>query len=318
MGKIMSKISQKKKSELIGSILLLAVFALPVLALAGQDKKIYVDANASGTENGSSEHPYKTIGKALDKADDNTEIHIAAGTYKENIEIPKGVKVYGSDKNDVIIQGKNDNEPVVVMKNKTKINKVTIKKGKHGIKVKEDSKVSIIKCVIKDNDKDGIRISGGKADKKKEVSITDSVIKNNGRTGIFSETRRIVIMDNEIIDNESDGIDLATGTSAWVRGNTIKNNDGSGMKLALDSSNIWTKSNTYYGNSREGVEVNAFGKAGKIDLNKSKFYKNGRYGIARIQRGNFSSSIWNGFTVQSNNKYWLNKIGDLSRVIKIF
>ena|SRR3989344_2734678 len=318
MGKIMSKISQKKKSEIISSILLLAVFVLPVLVLAGQDKKIYVDANASGAENGSSEHPYKTIGKALDKSDDDTEIHIAAGVYKENIEIPKGVEIYGSDREDVIIQGKNDDKPVVEMKNKTKINKVTIKKGKHGIKVKEDSKVSIIKCVIKDNDKDGIRISGGKADKKKEVSITNSVIKNNGRTGIFSETRRIVIMDNEIIDNESDGIDLAAGTSAWIQENTIKNNDGSGMKLTLDSSNIWTKNNTYYGNEREGVEVNGFGKVGRIDLNKSKFYKNERYGVARVQRGNFSASIWNGFTVQSNSKYWLNKIGDLSRIIRIF
>lgn len=317
MKKIMSKISQKKRNEIIGSILLLVVFVLPVLVLARQDEKIYVDAEASGAEDGSSGHPYKTIGKALNKADDNTEIHIAAGTYKENIEIPKGVEVYGSDKNDVIIQAKNDDEPVVVMKNKTKINKVTIKKGKHGIKVKEDSRASIIKCVIKDNDKDGIRISGGKADKKKEVSITDSVIKNNGRTGIFSETRRIVIMDNEITDNESDGIDLAAGTSAWIRGNLVKNNDGSGMKLILDSSNIWTKNNTYYGNEREGVEVNGFGKAGRIDLNKSKFYKNERYGIAKVQRGNFSSSIWNGFTVQNNNKYWMNKIGDISKIIFI-
>ena len=90
------------------------------------------------------------------------------------------------------------------------------------------------------------------------------------------------------------------------------------MKLSLDSSNMWTKNNTYYGNGREGVEVSGFGKAGRIDLNKSKFHKNERYGIARVQRGNFSSSIWNGFTVQGSNQYWLNKIGDLSKVIRIF
>lgn len=307
-----------KKAEIIGSLILLAVFILPVFLFAGGCKKIYVDDDASGKQDGSSKHPYKTIGAALKKADEDDEVHILPGYYRENIEIPKEVEVYGSDEDQVIIEAKDDDEPVVKMKHKTEINKVTVKKGKYGIEVGRNDRASIIECVIKDNDRDGIKIKEGEIQDKYKVSITESLIKDNGKSGIYSQKRRIILIDNEISDNNNDGVDLAAGSKAWIDGNRLKDNDGSGLKLVLDGSEIWTKNNTYYGNEREGAEINAYGGTGRIDFNKSKFYKNGRYGIARVQRGNFTLNVWQGVTIQADSLFWENGIGNVSEAIKIF
>lgn len=311
-------LNSARKAEIIGSLLLLAVFILPFFLFASGCKKIYVDDNASGNQDGSSGHPYKTISAALKKADKNDEVHILPGFYKENIEIPEEVEVYGSDEDKVIIEAKDDNEPVVKMKHKTKIDKVTVKKGEYGIEVGKNDRASIIECVIKDNDRDGIKIKEGEIQDKYKVSVTESLIENNGKSGIYSQKRRIILIDNEILGNDRDGVDLEAGSKAWIEGNRMKDNDGSGLKLVLDRSEIWTKNNTYYDNRREGVEINAFGGTGRIDLNKSKFYKNGRYGITRVQRGKFALDVWRGVTIQANNLFWENKIGNISEVIKIF
>lgn len=308
----------KQKMEIVGSVILLMIFVVPFLTFAGSRKNIYVDGSKTGTENGSESKPYHTISEALVHADDNTDVHVAKGTYKDNIEIPKGVKIFGSDADEVIIQAKDDDKVVVSMKNDTEINKITVEKGKNGVWVKEDAKVSIIDCIIKNNDSDGIKIGKGKVENKKKVSITDSQIIDNGKDGIYSQKRRLVLINNEVSGNNNDGVNIAAGSSAWIEKNGIKDNDGSGLKLVLDGSDIWTKNNSIRNNDREGIEINAFGAAGRIDINKSKIVDNKRFGIARVQRANFSSGIWNGVTVQSNTVYDLNKSGTISPVIRIY
>ncbi|TSC94859.1 MAG: S-layer protein [Candidatus Berkelbacteria bacterium Athens1014_28] len=305
-----------RKREAFASLILLAVLVLPFFSFAGTSK-IYVDDSASGTQNGSVHHPYKTITKALEKANDDDEIHIASGTYKENIKISNRVKVFGSGMDKVTIIARDDSKEVVDMHGKSEINGVTIRGGKYGIEVDKDSKASIIECRILDNDKDGISIESGKVNDKYKVSIVESKIEKNGRAGIFSQKRRLVIIDNEIRENESDGIDIEKGSSVWIADNEVKDNEGSGLRVVLDGSEIWTKKNTFYNNHREGIEINAYGQAGRVDINKSKLYKNDRNGIAKIQRGDFPVSIWDGATVQSNNLFWENKLTNVTDAIRV-
>ena len=59
------------------------------------------------------------------------------------------------------------------------------------------------------------------------------------------------------------------------------------------------------------MEVNAYGGSGRIDINKSKFYKNEKYGIVKVKRGDFSNSILNGLTIQSDVIFWENKQGNI-------
>lgn len=303
--------------EILGSLILAAIFVLPVLSLAGDEDKLYVDDNASGQEDGSIKHPYKTIAQALKKADRDSEVHILPGSYEENIEIPEGVEVFGSDKNSVVIKAEDDGAATVTMKHKSSIDNVTIKDGRYGIKVGTNDRASITECIIKDNKKDGINIKAGEVAEKRKVTISESEIYHNGQAGIYAEKRRLVMVDNEIRDNDSDGIDLQAGTSAWIGGNRLKNNAGSGLKIVLDKAKIWTKNNTYRDNEREGIEVNAYGAAGRIDINKSKFDNNDRYGIARILRGGAAETVFGGLTLQSNNVFTENKVGNISPTIRL-
>ncbi len=313
---IKSLLEASKLAEIAGALTLMALFALPFLLFAGSDK-IYVDDGASGTQNGSSNHPYKTISKALDEAGDGDEIHVRNGEYKENIHLREGRELYGQSKDGVVIKADDDDYEVVDLDHDTEINKVTIRGGKYGVRVGSNERASIVDCVIKDNDEDGVLLEESKTDDKYKVSITDSVIKDNGRDGIYSAKRRLILIDTEVVDNESDGVDIEASSRVWLEKNKLKNNDGSGLKLTLDGSEIWTDDNSFSENKREGVEVNAYGGTGRIDLHDSSIHDNDRWGIAKVQRGNFSSSIWSGLTIREDNRIYDNAIGTTSGIIVV-
>ncbi len=315
MSKIKAFLSQKKIAELFASLILISVFILPALSLAS-DKKIYVDSKASGASDGSVSHPYKTINEALKNAKKDTEIHIAKGTYEESFTLKEGVEIYGEDRDEVIIKSPKKKYAVVTMGKNTRIDGVTIRDGKYGILVKDDGKVTIVDCVIKNNEK-GILIHDAEVKKSKEVSITDSLIEKNDKEGIYAEARRVVLINNQIKNNEGDGVLFLAGVSAWINKTTISHNDKSGMKLTLDRADVWVKKSRFSSNDREGVEINAYGAYGKVDFNDSKFLYNGRWGIAKVQRGNFSYNLWKGVTIQSNNLLSDNGSGNVSPVIKI-
>jgi hypothetical protein len=312
----MNQYSQKQVNylKLGGVLVLFAIFVIPFLSFAGNKKDIYVDDSASSSnENGSASHPFNTIKEALknaEKSDKKVEIHVSNGVYHENIDVPSNTKIFGENKDKTIIEGDND-EPAVKLNHKTEINKVTITGGAYGVVVDNNDRASIVKCVIKDNDKDGIKIKSANVEDKYLVSITETEIYDNGRSGIYSEKRKLSIIDNFIYGNDGDGIDIVGGSSAWIAENKMKENDKSGMKLTLDGASIWTKNNTYYENKREGLEVNTYGVSGRIDINKSKFYKNKHYGVAKVNRNSSPSSVWRGLTIQADVVFWENELGNI-------
>ncbi|TAK95176.1 DUF1565 domain-containing protein [Patescibacteria group bacterium] len=318
MSTIKAYLGQKLVKEIIGSLLLVAIIALPVLTFAKHGKNIYVDDSASGSEDGSSSHPYKTIGQALKKAHGGDEVHVSSGTYKENIILKEDVKLYGSGRDKVTIKAHDDDSTVVSMEDGSKLNGVKVTGGNNGIEVERDAKVSITKCTIEDNDRDGIRIrSHKKIDDDHAVTIDHVIVRDNGKAGIYSDPHRVVVTESDIRSNHKDGIILASGVSAWLGDNEVKSNGGSGFVAVLDYSNILTSGNSFGDNKREGIQISAYGAAGRIDIKNSKVHGNNRYGIARVERANVANSRWNNFTVQSNVTYWDNSFGNLSPIINV-
>ncbi|KKR19883.1 MAG: hypothetical protein UT50_C0027G0010 [Candidatus Moranbacteria bacterium GW2011_GWA2_39_41] len=309
---------QANKAKLIVAILaVVVIIAVPSLVLSSHKSKIYVDANAKNTQDGSIDHPYKTIGQAMKAVKGKAEIHVAKGLYKENVKMKDKVSIFGASEDSVIIEAKDRDEAVVTMEDETVLNKVTVKNGTYGVKVDDDAKASIIKCVIKNNKKDGIYIKADGIKKSKMVSISKNEIKNNNAAGIYSGKRRLSISENEITDNDGDGIDIEKGASAWIADNKISSNDKSGMKLRVDGSDIWTKSNSIRKNNREGIEISFNGAVGRIDIAKSKIIDNDRYGIARVQKfAGINNSVWNKYvTFNNKNTIESNKSGSVSAVI---
>lgn len=301
------------------ALLVAILIVAPFLVASSSKNKLFVDDNASGTQDGSVEHPFKTINKALDKAGKNTEIHVSNGNYRENITLDKNIKLFGESENGVVIKAKDEGNSTVIMSDDSKINKVTVKGGATGIKVKNDAKVSIIKVTIKENDRDGIYVEDGDVTDKKMVSISQCTIKDNGWGGIYSHKRRLSIVDNEIRSNGSEGIDIEAGASAWIADNKINENDGTGMKLRIDGSNIWTKNNAFRDNGKEGMEISFFGRAGRINIERVKLVGNHKYGVARIQGIKWvanNAGLWNKYlTYGVKNYFFENRLGDISPVI---
>ena len=296
-------IKSNKLLEMLVALLLVMVFVLPLLSFASSKGDIYVDANASGKEDGSKEFPFHTISSALDAANGDADLHLANGTYHENIEISKGVSVFGESRENVVIEAASNNKPAVTMKDKTRIDKVTVRFGKTGIKIEGDGKIAVVNVIVEKSKNDGISIEDAKVNKQNLVGITDSLIRNNKRAGIFSQERKLSLINNEIKDNEKDGVVLQSGADAWIKGNEFTNNDGVGLRAELDESNIWTIKNTYKRNEKGGVLIDSFGKAGRIDIAKSKFTDNANYAIVRLAHNGSTGKVWNGFTVNSNNTF---------------
>jgi len=314
-----AKMSQIKRFALILSLMILV--SLPAFSFSSKRHDLYVDDSNHGSEDGSQAHPYNTINEAMDVSNSKTDIHVAKGFYKENIEINKGVRLYGEDKDDVVIEARTSKKhPTIYMRDDTVIDKVTIKKGKYGISVAEDAKASIIKCVIKDSERDGIYINKGKIKDSRLVSISESIIRDNDGGGIYSAQRKLSIINSQIKDNGGDGLDIEAGASVWMNKNEITGNKKSGMKLRIDNSNIWTKKNKIAHNGREGIEVNFYGGAGRIDIKDSSIFQNGKYGVARVQRTIFGNnwSRWNSqLTFSGVNNIGENQAGNISGIFLI-
>jgi hypothetical protein len=309
------RIFGSKKALFGGIVGLLAVAVLlPVFAF-GDVKVIFVDEDASGTQNGSKENPYKTISEALDHATKGSEVHIASGEYKESITIPKGVEVYGKkgDRGKVIING-GTSKPTVTMKYDSELNHVTVKDGRNGIYVDDDARAKIYDVVVKGAEKDGIRIESASTNKKERVIIDHVVSEKNGKSGLYTKKRDVVVLSSEFTENGTDGAVFAQGVKAWIEKSVFNDNKGSGAIMTADESSIWTKKNQFRRNGREGVELNGYGTIGSIGLKTSKFVDNGRYGVAVVARSAAGQNVWKSLTREQNEE-WGNRLGGVSKVV---
>lgn len=317
----MQKIGKFGFSEIGVSLFVLAVIALPFFGFARGGDKIYVNEDTSGTQNGSSSHPYKTIWQGLDKAHDGDEVIVAKGTYKERITLPKGVKLSGAGKGKTIIKSsERSDDPVINMKDGSKVWGITVKDGEVGIYVRQGAKVDIIDSDIRENRHEGIIIENGERTDKEKVSIVNCEVKDNGWSGIYSKKRKVVIMESGIKNNGRNGVVFESGVRAWIDNNSISENKGSGLVMNLDGADVTIASkNTFRKNGREGVEVSSFGMTGSLDVRKSRLSENGRYGVARISKiANISPSVWSGLVVEGNNTFFGNGLGDVSSLVRGF
>ncbi|QQS20486.1 MAG: right-handed parallel beta-helix repeat-containing protein [Candidatus Moraniibacteriota bacterium] len=302
------------------TLLLIAVVALPFFGFAKGGDKIYVDKDASGTQNGSSKHPYKTISQATKKADKGDEVVVSSGTYKERVTLPRGVKLSGSGKTKTIIKSDDKEDAVIEMKDNSKVWGVTVEDGRMGIYVTENAKAEIIEVRVRNNRRDGIFIENGERTDKERVSIVKSEITGNGWSGVYSQKRKLVVSDSSIQSNKRNGIMLAAGTRAWIDDNAISGNDYSGMALTLDGSDITVASkNSIRKNGREGIEVSGFGATGSIVVKKTRIAENDHYGVARLSKAkNMPASLWNGLVLQKDILFSGNAAGNISPIARAF
>lgn len=300
-------------------VAVLVVFSLPFFAIGGSYNELYVDADASGKEDGSKDYPFDTISEAVALVDDNdgTRIYVAEGEYEDNFNIPEDAQVIGAGQDKTIIKADDDDEAVVFMEHGTKLFDVTVKDGKQGILIKKDSRAEVNGVISKDNEDEGIFIEGAGTHKERfSARIIKSTIKDNGRSGIYGQDREIVVVDSVIKDNDGNGITLGKKTKLWLEDTHIYNNDKSGLSYTLDKSDVFVIDAEFEDNGREGVEINSYGEEGYTKIDNTKFEDNGRYGVARVQRTN-AGNPWGDVEFKVND-FISNEKGEISHIIYIF
>jgi parallel beta-helix repeat protein len=92
------KMKRKVLALTVISVLILSLFLAAVIPVAAALTTLYVDdSNVSGTEDGTSAHPYNTIQEALPSLRQANTIIVAAGSYTENIYVNKQLTIRSAD-----------------------------------------------------------------------------------------------------------------------------------------------------------------------------------------------------------------------------
>lgn len=310
---------EKNKSiilAVLATLIVLSIVTAPRLMAKGT---VFVDDDASGTMDGSEEHPFDKIQDAIDKASEkDRNVFIYNGNYKENLDLWSDIELVGEERGKVVIKAKNDDEPVILMYDETEIHNLVLREGRNGARVKRGAKATIANCDIIDNDKDGIKARESKTNNRQKLEVYDSYIAENGENGIYTERKKVYLGDNLIENNDKDGIELAAGSEGTIKNSRIKKNNGDGIKLFVSDSEIKVDGVTIRENERDGIEVRSNGGEGFVNIEDCKFNENDRWAIARIVTVPYPKTNWDTVVMITNPTFIESVIGNISPAIKIF
>lgn len=195
---------------------------------------VHVDGRNAGSENGSEAGPYRTLGAAVKAAKKGDRIKIAAGSYRENVDVrgkslvfeggfpgaPAETYAGGGNgnfaqsdpkANETTLHG-NANAPVILAEGtiETTVLGLVIKGGKHGIEATADPEIDgklVVRHARIENNGNAT-VHGGGIRAKVELSLEDSVVRGNlgeKGSGIASGPARTVILRTVIENNVSHG-----------------------------------------------------------------------------------------------------------------
>jgi parallel beta-helix repeat protein len=247
----------------------------------------YVDAKSTETqEDGSSQYPFKTINGVLNFINDHDlkskKIYIRNGEYKESFELTRKTKLYGESKGDVIINADGNQNAVNFVSTSSSLKDMTIKNAEAtNIIIDKRSKATITNCKIEKAGKYGIDVKKSSATDKYKFTLKNSEVSDSASQGLYIEKRKISIGDNEIFDNDEEGIDLHNSVKGTISGNNIHGNSESGIEAMLAGVSLNIKNNRIANNKTHGVTIQVYStaKKGKVKLKNNTIKDNSKYGI---------------------------------------
>ena len=177
---------------------------------------------------------YRSIQAAVDSADDEDEIVVCSGTYEENIEVDKSVRICScAGASDTIMEAYDThNRAFNVKADYVTIDGFTINYGWYGIFLDGVSHCNILNNIVSSNWGNGIVLN----------SSFNSTIKNNSDSNS--------IRNNTAKSNDYNGIVLVHSTHNIISNNTANLNGGDGIYLYFDSSYNIITANTANSNKK--------------------------------------------------------------------
>jgi hypothetical protein len=256
---LLDYIIPRKTNQWLKTIIFLIIIAVLGLTIFyylkfEQEKSghYYIDPNYDGwLKWGSEKHPYADINaafKVIDKRNmASSNIFLKKGEYAGGIELRENTKIYGADKNSVIIKG-NVFSPALIMHDNSLISNVTITGGAPGISV--ENRAIIENCMIKDFQQMGIDAKLSDS----EIIIKNSEMFNGNNKGVYIQKgRKIIIDSNKIYNNHGEGLDVRAYVSGVISNNEIYKNSESGIELIVGGSTLDISKNNIWGNESAGI-----------------------------------------------------------------
>jgi parallel beta-helix repeat protein len=220
---------------------------------------------------GSGPNNYTKIQDAIDDAVDGDTVFVYNGTYYENVEINKSIKLLGDNENITVIDGNNKDDVIVITANYVDVSNITLKNcGNNnfdfGIEILSDYN-GIYNNSINNNSGDKLVSGGIFINSSSFNNIQSNVLYDNkydGITLIKSDFNRI--HQNKIFNNKRLGITITNSSN-----NTIENNDiyenYCGICLYPNSTHNIIKMNHVYNHPCCGIALKQFSNYNIIQSN---------------------------------------------------
>jgi Tol biopolymer transport system component len=170
---------------------------------------------------------YKTIQEAIDAASRGDTILIDPGTYVENLRVDKeGLTIRGTDPEQVIIQAKFLDLPVVTIRERNvALLGLTLTGGQQGVKVEPRAdNPTLSNLVVRSNRAEGLFVEGVRSGELSESLVTGN------KTGVYIGSRATFrLQGNRIVRNEA-GVELLDANRLELRQNRITENTRCGLR----------------------------------------------------------------------------------------
>ncbi|MEQ9358177.1 S-layer homology domain-containing protein [Coleofasciculus chthonoplastes] len=267
---------------------------------------LYVNpATGDDSAAGDQSAPFKTLSKALQQAQADTTIQLAAGTYNGTsgeifpLQVPSGVKLVGNEGNKgngIVIEGNGEYiSPTLAKQNITFL-------------LEDTTEVRGVTVTNKATRGTGIWIEST------DPTITNCTFTQCNREGVLATgTAKPKVVDNDFIDNGGNGISFTKKAQGEIKDNTCKGAgygisiDGEatprvvdnlitenrfGVGISVDSKPI-LRNNTIEDNEEYGIAVTGnaepdLGKS-KEDLGNNIFRNNGKFAILNSSKNTLLS-----------------------------
>ncbi len=218
-------------------------------------RNLYVGGNGLGN--------YTSIQKAINDASDGDIIYVYPGTYYENLNIDKEVKLIGKNRQTTIIDGQERGETIknTVHLSHLAIRDFTIRNGIYGIGLYSCDNAIIYDTIISGN-----RYAGIWMDSSSECIIKENIIQNNPNGIWIDHHSNYNIIEGNTILNNHQGIYISSSYKNDITNNNfVRNHQHAFFENASD--NIWSEN---YWDDWIGLKHNFLKKLPKRITGKKK------------------------------------------------
>ena len=201
---------------------------------------------------------FKTIGQAMAAAGDGTTILVQPGRYEGSIVLKSGVKLFGVDKEKVVVSARTT---ALIAHNCTsgEVRNMTFEGERHSeesfynIVGIQNSRISLADCIVRSEDNRRFGIVCGDHDK----STISRCLVEMCSDGIYvvGEGTEVVLQQNTCRRNEYHGIQINEGAAAEARFCTCRNNKQDGIYVNNKQSRAVLRDNECRDNGINGIEA---------------------------------------------------------------